>query len=180
MRVHPPDSFDEEFIDEWAAWVLDHGLPAGRQTPSVGEACPIARWVGSELGAVLFVAWNGDGSSLTGEVQVLRRGAGWVSSPGSGGAGWVDPPDSRPPEVGADDVLVIGWHELVSAEWRYVAAYGIAGSAACSVEVLSNGDSTRFPIEPGNGAFVVCWSPDVDAVVRVLDRSGRVLWSHTS
>ncbi len=176
----PPESYDEEFIDEWAAWVLDHGLPASRHVPAVGEACPIARWRGPELGAVLFVAWDGDGSSLIGDVQVLRRhDSGWEASGGSGGAGWFDPPYTRPSGIAAEHVDLISWGGFESSpDWRFERAYGIAGSAACWVEVFSNGVSTRFPIEVDYGAFVVAWDPSVTAEVRVLDRTGGTLWSH--
>src|SRR5436853_2432704 len=133
MTPARPESFGEDWMSDWSAWVLDNGLPDLPETVEVGWSVPIARWVGEQVGAVLHVQWNWsddhDDDELNSEVEVLARSeSGWQYPSGSGGIGWLDPPLVRPEPVRGGHIFLFGEHgyteSIIEPGTLWAAVYG--------------------------------------------------------
>ena len=184
-----PPSFHLDWYDEWSTWVLDHGLPRLPSTLGHDDAVPVARWVGTRFGAVLFVDWGGDsddedGLYLSSEIEVFRRvGDGWEPPSSGGGGGWFDPPFARP-DVPPDYAVLGHFHSGGGplegpsddeARWTYSSAYGLTGTAAQTVEVEDEDGTIEAPIESPLGVFIVAADATHRAVVRIRRGDGRIL-----
>jgi hypothetical protein len=170
---------------DWSVWVLEHGLPDLPAVLGIGDVIPVARWIGPDLGGVLYVrhlAWGEPTDDdyeveTDGDAEVLRRVDGsWEPPNGSGGGGWIDPPFQRPADLGPREVDV--WHfgsRGAPDSWTGVYLYGITGTEATSVEVIDATGTVRNPIESPFGAFIACADGSAKAVLRVLDAEEQVL-----
>jgi hypothetical protein len=177
-----PASFDGVLQSDWTIWVLDHGLPSLPQSPAIGTVVPVARWVGPEVGAVLHVRFfedEIDGEELDSDVEVAFRHEGrWEVFGGSGGTGWFDPPFIRPE---MQERLAEDWSRYTcsSPASAACAIYGVAGTAATTVEVSDTTGTHVMPIESPLGAFVAASGDLETGTVRVLDADGSPLLTET-
>ena len=96
-NTDPPSSFHYEFSDEWAIWVLDHGLPELPVKLGDDDDVPIAYWAGPRCGSVLFRSWYEDCEPSeepaaerevnTEHYSYWRTSDGWEATGGGGGTG---------------------------------------------------------------------------------------------
>jgi hypothetical protein len=175
-----PSSFDEDLMEDWSFWVLDHGLPPLPHRVNVGESVPVARWAGPRVGAVLHIQWRWsdehDDDHLTTETQAFRRrGTAWEVANGQGGTGWFDPPFVRPSHIGPTDVVIGGQFFASEVGWSCSGVDGIVGVDAAAIEVEDSDGVTRRPIESPFGAVIACSDGADEATFRVLHADGRVL-----
>ena len=169
-----PASFDEDDMEEWSLWVLNHGLPAMPIAVAKGESVPLARWIGTAVAAVLHVQWmwgsdDPDDDYLASEVVCFSQVDGvWRSSGASGGMGWPSAVLGRSDSIGPAETQSFGIHGEVGEAGRCMATFGIAGTAARFIEVETEGRVERAPLESAVGAWIACWDPASAATVRIL------------
>lgn len=177
-----PESFDEDIMEQWGRWVLDHGLPKLPDRVDVGESVPVARWVGPRFAAVMHIQWmwteDHADDYLSTETQVFVRAEDdWIAAGGSGGSDWWDPPFVRPSAVGPRAVRLGNVFFADEGDWSCCAVDGLVGSDARAVEVEDADGCTRNPVESPFGAVVICSDGRRRARYRVLDAEGVVLGS---
>ena len=140
---------------------------------------PIARWVGSEFGAVLRAEWSWSHDpepdqldELWSVVQVFRRTAtGWESSSGDGGVGWYDPPFQLP-GIDSREVELFATHCSGGDGWSCAARYGRVGSAIAFAELVTGELVVRQRIESPIGAVIVAFDPSRPCTLRFIADDG--------
>jgi hypothetical protein len=179
--VERPASFDEEFMQDWSLWVLDHGLPALPGTLGANDSVPVARWVGPRWGGVFHVNWwrsdqPGEPDEPDCDIEVFRRGeSDWEPASGSGGSNWYSPPLSRPqvpPRYAAFGGTTYNGGE---GGWWCCALDGLVGVEADTVEVEDADGLTKNRLESQLGVVLVAVDGTRPATIRVRDSAGEVL-----
>lgn len=173
-----PPSFDADYSDEWATWVLRHGLPDLPDTLGEDDEVPIACWAGPRFGAVIFRRrWDDDGNgALIDDNVVLLElvGSEWTPLSGDGGAaGPLPDPMARPPRP-LGEVQITG--ETGSDGAR--AVDGVVGEGVRFVELDDGNGPIRKSLEAPLGVFVVCFPASDQMIVRFLDREGACIREH--
>lgn len=181
----PPPSFHYEYSDDWAMWVLDHGLPA---TPGVlgdDDEIPIAYWKGDRLATVLFRSWasqDDDDLGLVEEGDVDDDHYSWVLTDGSwvpiGAGGGAGGPMRNPlarPDLAADAAYFGGDWLQGDAKGSVRGVTGAVGEGARYIELEDRHGVTRRTVEAPLGAIIVCWDAEDDVTIRVLDADEKVL-----
>jgi hypothetical protein len=181
----PPPSFHYEYSDDWAMWVLDHGLPAMPHVLGDDDQIPIAYWKGHRLGTVLFRSWASQVDDDLGFVEerdvdddnyswVLIEGN-WVPIGAGGGAGGPMPNPLARPALAADAAYFGGDWAQGDSKGSVRGVTGAVGEGARCIELEDRDGITRRPVEAPLGAIIVCWDADDEVTVRVLDAEDKVL-----
>jgi hypothetical protein len=148
-------------------------------------AVPVALFRSPSRGAVLMHYFGAaiddpEYASIDTEEVCFRRTADeWEQAGSSGGTTWSDGPDGhlrRPPGLGAREVRFLGWLAGREESWTFVAASGVAGVEAVTVEVEQDGESRQAPIDSPVGAFIAATDGDRPAMVRIRDAAGAILF----
>ena len=163
----PPPSFHYDYSDDWAMWVLDHGLPAMPEALGDDDEVPIAYWRGDRFATVLFRSW----ASISEDVQEPAERArvdddhyswvltetGWVPITAGGGAGGpVRDPMVRP-DLPADTAS-FGDDWLQGDDKGSVRGVtGTVGEKARYIAATDRHGMTRRPVEALLAAIIVCW-----------------------
>lgn len=174
-----PPSFNAEYSDDWARWVLDHGLPVLPDALGEDDEVPIAHWAGPRFGAVVFRRWwpeeDRDGPLVDDNVVLLE----WVASEwrplnaDGGTAGSLPDPMTRPP-MSIGEVQITG--QTGSDGVR--AVDGLVGEGVRYIELDDGGGLTRKDVEAPLGVFVVCFAASHQVNVRFLDQEGACIREH--
>jgi hypothetical protein len=170
--------------DEMRVLVLADGLTSLPSDLDVGSSVAVARWVGPRLAAILKVE-RASTFSIGLVAETFERVDGhWKLGTWGGGEKWFEPPLQRPTSIGDRDMRVLGmWGSTLcrlpydSDAWLRC-IYGIAGSAARSLEVTDRHGTTTAEFESPIGAFVVVADligEDTEPGMRILDDHGAAL-----
>jgi hypothetical protein len=176
-----PLTFDEDFMADWSLWVVEHGLPDLPEEVRKGESVPVARWAGPRYAAVLHVQWmwgHDDPSEdylASGIDCLVRAGDRWESTDGGGGTGWPSARLVRPGDIAPRQVRRLGLHGESGVAYACSVAYGVAGTDAAYVELVTGPGTQRWDLESPTGAWVVGWESTLPAEVRILDDSSQLL-----
>jgi hypothetical protein len=192
--MHPP-SFADDFMWDWCEWVLDRGLPELPATIAVGEAVPIARWVG-DFAAVLIVSCyvGGQSDEDTDEdpdadpdqpiydldTYCFRRMDGrWEPADGISGSNWPLEASLSPMDLPARRAQIYSTMTTGGLGWACIAFEYTAGTAASAVELTIDGHTTVHPVEAPLSVGVVCapWLRQV--TVRLLTETGEEIAKRT-
>ena len=176
--IRPP-SFDAEYSEDWARWVLRHGLPELPDALGEADEVPIACWAGPRFGAVVLRRWwdddDGDRSLVDDNVVLFERvESDWRPLNGDGGAaGPLLDPMARP-LMPAGEVRITG--ETGSDSVR--AVDGVVGEGVRYIELDEGGGPIRRAIEAPVGVFVLCFAASDEAKVRFLDQDEACIREH--
>ena len=171
---------DDWPFEELGPAVLDGALPDLPDVLPVHGQAVLTRWVGPRWGAVLRVRhWGpeeGEGSYLELDAQLFRKlPTGWDEW-GGGGTNWhSDDPGLGPPDLRPEQVELVMSGASIGDGRHATYAIGVAGTAARWLEVVDREGTVRRPLETRLGHFVVVWTGDAAATLRVLDDRERVL-----
>jgi hypothetical protein len=180
-----PTSFVEENMSEWGSWVLEHGLPVAPEVLELGEAVPVARWVGYDVAGVLFLTWQWSEveniePSVSNEAYLyVRSGAGWRELEGSiGGSHWRGPALGLP-DIPSEYVHLGQKGSIRQGTVACAAVIGEVGTRARHLRVNNARESEVNPIESRVGLFIACFDPSVDTLVEISDNEDHVLSRHS-
>ena len=172
-------------MDDWSLWVVEHGVPDLPEEVHQGESVPVARWVGPRYAAVLHVQWmwgreDPAEDHLASEIDCLvRAGDHWEGTEGGGGTGWPSARLVRPGDILPRQVHRFGLHGDSGAGYACSVAYGVAGTDAAYVELVTSLGTKRWDFESPIGAWVVAWGSTLSGEVSILDSDGRPLAVHS-
>jgi hypothetical protein len=176
---HPP-SFHYEYSDDWARWVLDHGLPALPDVLCDDDEVPIAYWAGPAFGAALFRSWSSPRGEETGHTQpdvnndhhaYIRTEARWEATGGTGGSAGPNDNPMRPGDYPERLAHFIG-------EWQdgpVRGVTGVVGAAARTIELIDGHGRTCRPVQAPLGWVIVCFDALDEVTIRVLDSDDEAL-----
>ena len=181
----PPPSFHYDYSDDWAMWVLDHGLPAMPEALGDDDEVPIAYWRGDRFATVLFRSW----ASISEDEQepvdrpdvyddhysLVLTETGWEPITAGGGAGGpLRDPMVRP--VLPADTASFGGDWLQGDDKGSVRGLtGTVGERARYIAVQDRYGMTRHPVEAPLAAIIVCWDATRDVTITILDAEDEVL-----
>jgi hypothetical protein len=162
--------------------VLEEGLPALPDRMTAGHPMPVAVWVGSRYGAVMYLddcphdPGCPDGEHYLAMTYAYRRGpGGWELPAGGGGTDWPGGTSSSTRGSLANDAVIIsGGRSGSSQAWMCREVSGFTGAAARWVELTDGPLTVRQPI-PDSGAFVVALGEHGPATVRILDSDDTLI-----
>jgi hypothetical protein len=177
-----PPSFHYDYFDDWALWVLDHGLPDLPDVLGEDDEVPIAYWAGPVFGTVLFRSWWTRGEEIppfegedkevnTDHYSYIRTHTGWEAS-GTGGGTAGPEADPMVPRPGLDHLTYFwsGWQEGPVG-----GVTGHVGVSARTIEVADSHGTNRKPVEAPLGVVVVCFDARDEVTIRVLDADDQLL-----
>jgi hypothetical protein len=178
--TEPPSSFHWEESEDWAVWVLDHGLPRLPGCIGDDDAVPVSYWAGPDCGAVLFRSFAAEDEHGARDVDdtvvpFRRTTEGWVGVGGdAGGAGPLADPLSPLPV--ASTYAAFGGGSQVNG---IMSMNGVVGTAAAWIEATDRNGVTRRRVEAPVSVIVVCFDVDHRVTLRILDTADRPLLEHT-
>jgi hypothetical protein len=181
----PPASFDEELMDDWSLWVLDHGLPQLPDRVRIGESVPVAFWAGPRVGAVVHILATADDPQVgepdrfDTEVTCFRRiDDRWEAANARGGTDW--PPGASLAGIQvAREFVGFGGEMTASGDGPTCTAIdGVVGDDAQWIEVSDITGTVRRPVEAPIGVVVVAVSDLRPVAIRILDGFDRELGRH--
>ena len=180
-----PPSFHYEYSDDWATWVLDHGLPELPRTLGDEDEVPIAYWAGPVVGAVLFCSWRADCEEDTPteapreidnvHYSYVRTGTGWEPTGASGGTGGPEDKPMQPPVLPHRLAYFGGGFQESGPPGSVRGRTGMVGGSARTIELVDRHGTTRRPVEAPLGWVIVCFDPEDEVTIRVLDDQGETL-----
>ena len=161
--------------------VVEQGLPAPVDGIEPGMCFPLAVWRSGSWAAVLYLYRNEatefdlPGDEYGCETEHLRFDLdhGWMST-GGGGGDWVNA--FSPPQSLLDKYVVLGTGitETSDDDEDLRLAGGLCSGAVAALELVEDGDVSRFPIDQLRRTFLVGTTAG-SAHLRFLDRDGRLL-----
>ena len=180
-----PPNFDEQLMEDWSLWVLEHGLPPLPDRVSIGESVTVAFWAGPLVGAVLHIQAIAadphldEPESFDTEITCFRRvGDRWDAANARGGTDW--PPGSSLARIEVAPGFV-GFSGEMTASGdgpTCTAIDGVVGVDARSIELTDTSGTVRRSVEAPLGVVVVGVSDSRPVTIRVLDSSDRELGRH--
>lgn len=182
LVVSYPRHFSEEDMPVGGLWVLDHGVPEHPSELRKGNAFPIARWIVSDMGAVLFQLWQWNPHDSTDEDYVAfetfcysRQSDKWIHRGGDGGGNdWVHGPTGAREGLGGG--VIFGETGLsLARDWACARVVGVSGGLASAISVSDNSTTVTNQIEAADGVFVVCFDPHKEVILKAIDPRGNMV-----